>query len=357
MKLRLLLSLAILLVVNLSLIVASAFLSVRSTQQHPMLGELIEVQGISLHVVDSGPARSAHTLVLIHGASTSLLDFENSLKPYLQDTFRVISIDRPGHGYSERGNTATLAHLRSDKLASNTPQQSKDPSNEQSQWVSPDLQARLIAEVLAKLDVDSAIWIGHSWAGSVVLAGMLDDTMNVTAGVLIAGATHPWEGAASLPTRMAARPILGPLFSWQYIETLGRLAIDDAVASVFSPEQVPEDYIEDTGVVLSLRPCTFYNNAIDRTHLSDFLTVQSLHYNRINQPLLSITGSKDIIVPAWNHDARLAELVPQMNSVELSGAGHVPHHTRTATVVKAIRQFVESLATTAVNAQSTQKAQ
>lgn len=40
--------------------------------------------------------------LLLHGASTSLLDFHASLVPPLAQRHRVVAIDRPGHGYSER---------------------------------------------------------------------------------------------------------------------------------------------------------------------------------------------------------------------------------------------------------------
>jgi len=334
MKSALKYALLVVLAFNLSLVAVSAYLSKRSTQQYPMLGELVEVQGVDLHITDSNPDSKLPTVVLLHGASTSLLDFESSLKPLLQDSYRIISIDRPGHGYSERGNGTALAALR------------PDSGIQQTTWVDADLQARLVVAALNTIGVQESIWVGHSWAGSVVLAGLLDDSLDVSAGVLIAGATHPWEGSASSPTEIAAKPFIGRLFSWQFVETVGRYAIDDAVADVFSPEQVPAHYAKSTGIVLSLRPETFRYNAIDRTRLSDFLVEQSTRYSLIDKPLLSITGSEDNVVPGWNHDARLALQIPQLQSVELDGAGHVPHHTRPAVVTELIKSFIQSLSVT-----------
>ena len=343
MKLRLIYGLAVVLALNLSLIAASAFLSVRSTQHHPMLGQHVTVHGVRMHVVDSGLPKTdtgqstdaVPTLVLIHGASTSLLDFEPSLKPLLRDTARIISIDRPGHGYSERGHSEELALLGSENTAESYPHQTS--------WINPQIQARLISDVLRKMRVEKSIWIGHSWAGSVVLAALLDNAAEVTAGVLIAGATHPWEGGSSWHAEVAAKPLIGPLFSWQYIQPVGRLALRSAIESVFAPEQVPDNYIENTGVVLSLRPETFQHNAQDLTQLSRFLKVQSTQYERIEAPVLSITGSEDTVVPGWTHDARLAQQMPQLTSRELSGAGHAPHHTRADEVADIIQSFVHSV--------------
>jgi len=334
-------ALVVVLVINLSLVAVSAYLANQSTQQYPMLGELIDVQGINLHVTDTHPDSQLPPLVLLHGASTSLLDFESSLKPLLQDTYRIISIDRPGHGYSERGNSTALASMRTGE---STDQSIRSDSGRPSPtWVDPDVQARLVAAALDTLGVQESIWVGHSWAGSVVLAGLLDESLDVSAGVIIAGATHPWQGRASSPTEIAAKPYIGRLFSWQFIEPVGRFAMEAAIAEVFSPERVPVDYVESTGLVLSLRPETFRYNAIDRTRLSDFLVEQSTRYSLIDKPVLSITGSEDHVVPAWNHDARLALQVPQLQSVELDGAGHAPHHTRSSVVSELITSFTESL--------------
>jgi pimeloyl-ACP methyl ester carboxylesterase len=331
MKLRLSYVLTLVLLFNLALVAASAFLAIRSTQRHPPIGHLLDADGVQLHVLDSGtPANqnstesastaSALTLVLIHGASTSLLDFETAIKPALAQRMRIISIDRPGHGYSERGRNG-----------------SSDA------WMNPARQAQLIGAALAGLGVTRSIWVGHSWAGSVVLAGLLNDELDIEAGVLLAGATHPWQGGAAWHVHLAASPIIGELFSWQYIGPVGRLMMPKIVQQVFSPEAVTPGYVENTGLVLSLRPATYQHNAEDLTRLSDYLQQQSQHYATIEQPLLSITGSHDTVVPAWNHDQRLARQVVQMQSVQLPGAGHALHHTRSAEIVGLISHFVDTL--------------
>lgn len=325
-----------LLIVNAGLIAISAVLSLQSMQQHPMLGQQLLVEGVNLHVVDSGPQQSANpldhrrpTLVLIHGASTSLLDFESSLRPHLEQVARVISIDRPGHGYSERGNAAQLS-----KRYGLTQQA------EHNDWVNPRLQARLIASALEQLGINNAIWIGHSWAGSVVLAALLDESVPISAGVLIAGATHPWESGNAWHVNLAAHPFLGPIFTWQYIETVGRLALDAAVKAVFAPEPVPENYASNTGLALSLRPPTYQHNATDIRRLKGYLAHQHTQYDQIRQPLLSIIGSEDAIVPSRHHHARLSkQLGAWLQSAELTGAGHAPHHTRSETVSRLIINF------------------
>ncbi len=325
MKSRIKRLLLVVLVFNLSLVALTVALSFQAMHEHPMQGELVASGDYQLHVIDSGtPADAdadadAATIVLIHGASTSALDFSTNLHPALATDWRVLSIDRPGHGYSERGPVSD-AH---------------DPAR----------QAAMILDALHTLDINNPVLVGHSWAGSVVMAALLTEHphVSVKAGVLIAGATHPWEGDSAWHVELSARPILGDIFRWQYISPLGRLSLEEAVQSVFTPEAVPENYIQNTGLKLSLRPATYKHNSVDRTKLSPLLSTQSQRYPTISQPLLSIAGSDDSVVPAWNHHDRLVQQIDQLQSLVVEGAGHAPHQTRPELIADTIAAFVRSL--------------
>ena len=137
-------------------------------QRIPAIGQFIEVDGLRLHYLDQG---QGFPIVLLHGASTSLLDFTTNLVPALSKHYRVLAFDRPGHGYSERDN---------------------------SQWPNPEKQAELIGKALSQLDIEKSIWVGHSWSGSVVLAALLNQAEQVATGVLLAGASHSLGYGSSL---------------------------------------------------------------------------------------------------------------------------------------------------------------
>ena len=301
---------------NGAFLALSWWLTADAERHHPPIGEFVLVDGRRVHVSDTGPpaaASPAPPLLLLHGASTSLLDFEPSLVAAFAGRHRVISIDRPGHGYSE-------------------------PTE---RWADPYAQARLARGVLDALGIERAVWIGHSWSGAVVLAALLEESDHVAAGVLIAGVTHPWKGGNPRPTELAATPLIGPVFAHQYIPPLGRLMLEPTVASAFAPESVPEDYTKDTGLTLSLRPDVYLSNARDRTRLSEHLEAQSRRYGEIERPLLSLVGTADAVVPPENHDVRLATALPALHTVAFEDAGHAFHHTRTARVVAEIEAFVE----------------
>ena len=307
---------------NLAFLALSWWLAVDAERDHPPVGEFVLVDGLRVHVDDTGPPAArpapgteAPTLLLLHGASTSLLDFAPSLVPALAGRYRVISVDRPGHGDSE-------------------------PTE---RWADPYAQARLARGVLDALAVERAVWIGHSWSGAVVLAALLDEGDRVAGGVLIAGVTHPWEGGSPGHVEFATTPLIGPLFAHQYIPPLGRLMLEPTVASAFAPESVPPGYAERTGLALSLRPDAYLSNARDRTRLSAHLDAQSRRYGEIERPLLSLVGTADTVVPPANHNARLAASLPALRTVTFEAAGHAFHHTRTARVAAEIGAFVDSL--------------
>jgi len=311
----------VLLTYNIVLLLLTVGLSMQSTLAHPMKGRTVDAGELQLHVIESDKpqTKSDFSVVLVHGASTSALDFSTNLQPILSDNWHVLSIDRPGHGYSERGN---------ENIAS-----------------SPAYQARMVLNGLHNIGIANAVLVGHSWAGSVVMAALLEPHEHVTikAGVLIAGATHPWDTGNPWHVEIATTPISGDMFRWQYINPIGRLMIAPTVQTVFNPETVPENYIENTGLTLGLRPTVYKYNAADRTELSAFLNAQAKRYADITQPLLSIAASGDTVVPAWNHHDRLIKQIDHLQHTIIEGAGHAPHHTRPGQVADLIDDFLGSL--------------
>src|ERR1700759_1090830 len=100
-------------------------------RSYPPQGQTVAVTAASLNVVELGLKEFGKSdvagppILLIHGASSNLEAMRKPLGEMLAQHHRVILIDRPGHGWSER-----------DREADST----------------PDVQARMIAEALAKLD-------------------------------------------------------------------------------------------------------------------------------------------------------------------------------------------------------------
>ena len=295
----------------LGLVGYSALGTYRAEREYPAMGKFVQVDGVRLHYTDQGEGPS---IVLIHGASTTLRDFDNSILQPLATDHRVIAVDRPGYGYSERPEGS---------------------------WPDPSRQARLIRGVLDRLGIDEPVLVGHSWSGSVVLAYLLAYPNKAAGGVLLAGASHPWKGGVAWYHHLAGVPVIGPLFARTLLYPVGQLFLGDAIQGVFKPNPVPPQYEQRTGVILTLRPKSFLANAQDVRELSDFLSDQSRHYETIQKSLLLITGDSDTVVPPWNHAERLIKQVTHAELIVLANTGHALHHTQPEYVAKLIHGLAQ----------------
>jgi pimeloyl-ACP methyl ester carboxylesterase len=323
----------------------------RLEARFPPVGRFADVDGVRLHYSIAGPADVGTTpIVLIHGASTSLLDFHASLMPPLAEGHSVVAVDRPGHGYSERpdprssagGAIAALAATRAGDERWREPDNAAKRGG--SDWPDPAEQARLLHELMLDLGIERPVLVGHSLAGAVVLAYLLAYPDEAAGGVLLAGGSHPWKGGVSWYNDLAGVPLLGPIFAHTMPLTLGRLLLEDGLAEAFEPNAPPPDYLRRTGVELTLRPEAFLANAEDVSRLSRFLEGQSNHYAYIRRPLLLITGDADEVVPAWNHAERLVRQAPLAELVRLPGIGHGLHHVATDQVAALIDDFTRRVA-------------
>src|SRR5215831_12067371 len=97
----------VLLIVVTALCVSAAITvlaAARIEAAHPAVGRFVEVAGGRLHVLELGPtvAEEQAPIVLVHGASGNLQDLRLALGDRLAVNRRVILVDRPGHGWSDR---------------------------------------------------------------------------------------------------------------------------------------------------------------------------------------------------------------------------------------------------------------
>ena len=176
---------AVLVVALLALITAIGTVAIE--RQHPPAGRFVDVAGGRLHVLELGTQNDGVPIMLLHGASGNLHDMRLSLGERLARRHRVILIDRPGHGWSER------------------------PGGDED--ASPSRQAALLAQALDGLGVKRAIVTGHSYAGAIVTAFALAFPERVAGLVLLAPATHPWPGGVAWFYTLASSPVIGPFFA------------------------------------------------------------------------------------------------------------------------------------------------
>jgi pimeloyl-ACP methyl ester carboxylesterase len=279
---------------------------------HRPAGRHVPVVGGRLHVVDLAPSRptEAPAIVLLHGASGNLEDQRLTLGKALAARRRVVLVDRPGHGYSDRPGG------RSD--------------------ASPGRQAALIAQALARLGIGRAIVVGHSWSGALAAALALDFPERVAGLVLLAPVTHPWPGGIFWYNGLASAPLIGRLFVETCAFPLGSLMIARAVANVFEPQLPPADYLRRAATRLVLRPREFVANAQDVAALKAFVTAQAPRYGDIAVPTVIISGDRDNTVHLDTHSRVAATLIPGAKLIVLPGIGHMLHHVAADAIVAAV---------------------
>jgi pimeloyl-ACP methyl ester carboxylesterase len=298
--------------------------SVIALQQiYPPRGEKIEVAGAVLNVVDIGP-RGALPVVLIHGASSNLEAMRKPLGDMLAEKFRVILIDRPGHGWSTR-------------------QREEDST--------PAIQGQMISEALDKLGVGRAILVVHSWAGALGARMALDYPGLIAGLVMLAPVTYPWRGGVGWYNELLAMPVIGPLLAHTITLPLGFFLTEPGARNAFLPQAMPDNFVRDTATPLLLRPREFLANAHDLVTLKDAVKEQAPRYAEIQAPVVVISGDVDKTVSMNIHSQPFAAAVGGAKLIVLQGVGHMIQNAAPDLVVREIDAMTRNAArgTAAVN--------
>jgi len=277
---------------------------------HPPVGRFITVDGVRLHWIETGAGRP---VVFVHGAGGMVEDLLSSrLAPLVGARHRLIAIDRPGYGHSDRPR-ADLA--------------------------GPEAQARLLHQALAQLGVERPILIGHSWGGALVLAYAQEFPADTAGLLVLAGWSHPARAATLWVAGLPAAPLIGSLMSRALAPALAGGLAQDIIAQLFAPEPVPVGF-RDFPIELALRPSQLRANAEDLAALNADVARLRSHYKRIAVPVEILTGGADKIVDPVAHAFRLARAIADAGFQVLPGVGHMLHHTQPEAVCAALERLV-----------------
>lgn len=304
--------------------VGSRALARRYEKRYPPIGTLTRIGGRRVHLIDTGPidadtatdpaAAARPAIVFIHGASGNLRDPYLAFGAALAGRARLVFVDRPGHGYTER--------KRGD--------------------ADPAVQARLIADLLTELGIARAVVVGISLGGSIAVAFGVHYPERTAGLVFLAPATHPWPGGVDWHYEVAALPVLGPVFSATIAPIAASIVGRKATIGAFEPNAAPANYFDAQGVPLLFRPGSFRANGLDVANLKGHVTSLSPRYSEIAAPTVIITGDQDPVVYPWIHSHGLARDIAGSRLIELAGIGHMPHHVATETCVDAILAVADS---------------
>ncbi len=279
---------------------------------------LVETTSGSLQVLDTGApdrtfpeseALKPETLpiVLIHG-SGGAINWWDDLIPLLSPDHRVIAIDLLGYGGSVKPDSG----------------------------YSIDSQAGLVAQVLAGLEVDQAVAVGHSLGGKVVTA-LAGKSPGLVAGITIID-TGPDSGYGTLTgsAKLVQIPLIGP--------ALWRIGPDSmirkSVGQGFAPGyDVPDKYVED------IRAMTYpaYHDSFEEQDAYTDETPLDDRLEKTGKPLLVIFGAEDQIFSAREALSAYAA-IPGVTTKLIEGSGHSPQVEKPQETASAILNFAESVA-------------
>lgn len=283
-------------------------------KRHPPVGKRIQVGSVHLHVLHVPPSEAADLppMVFIHGASGNLLDQATPFLEPLRGRGELLFVDRPGHGYSERGG----------------------PEND-----TPNGQANTIAGAMDALGLQRAIIVGHSFGGAIAASFAVLHPKKTLGLLFLAPATHPWPGGVDWHYNLTAKPVIGTIFAHIVAPIAGMLRMRQAVAAVFAPNPAPADYLVKAAPMLVLRPRTFRNNAKDVAGLHAYVSRMAARYPEITAPTVIITGDSDDIVLADVHSNGLAKDIEGAELIWLPYVGHKPDYVATPLAIAAIENI------------------
>jgi pimeloyl-ACP methyl ester carboxylesterase len=280
---------------------ALAFLTVGSgcAEAPPPLpgGKVIATRGGETYVRDWGNA-AGPAVLMIHGTTSHLMDFDVALGKQLGGKYRLLAYDRPGMGRSTR-RPADAANLA--------------------------VQADTAADVIRAEHPDGPVVVmGHSYGGAVALRLALDHPELVSGLVLLAPASHPWGSKAPFFYKLEATPVVGEIvtaIAWPFS---GGAAKGSLKARAFAPRPVPPGYFEQAEVKYALRPHALRATAADFNALSGQLAAQAARYGELKMPIVTIQGEEDRVVPV--RLIRTKSAFSHGKLVFVPGAGHMVQH-------------------------------
>lgn len=260
----------------------------------PPHGRFVEAGGGRIHYRDMGDGPA---LVLIHGAGAQMRSLTATLEDRLKDRFRVVSLDRPGMGYSD-------SQAEGDRGL--------------------DRQAEILLEAIDRIGVERPVLVGHSLGGAISLAMAARAAPGRLAGLaLIAPLTRHLE---RLPGPF--RPLVIPsaarrrALSYTLAAPTSMVRGPETLRRIFAPETPPDWFAVQGGGLLAARPRMFRTMSEEATHGTDELLRVMEGYTSMSLPVAILYGREDAVLDAGEHGERTAAEIPGAR-IDLVEGGHM----------------------------------
>ena len=265
--------------------------------------------GQQVHIRDEGP-RQAPVLVLLHGSSSSLHTWQGWTEA-LDDQYRIVRLDLPGHGL-------TGPQINDDYTAK--------------------AYSDTVALTMAQLGVDKYIVAGNSMGGWVAWNHALAYPDKVTGLILVDAGGAPDAAPTSLPIgfRLAQNKTLRPVLQW----FTPRMMVDRSVRqSVADPTKVTDAQVDRYYDLLRYpgnREATSLRGDVAR------VPATAIQMAQIGIPALVIWGRQDTLIPVTAADW-FDENLPRSSKIIYPNLGHLPMEEAPAQTAEDVRQWLKDV--------------
>jgi pimeloyl-ACP methyl ester carboxylesterase len=275
---------------------------------NPPIGKFLEVDGARLHYVERG---SGDPILLVHGNGTMVEDWiVSGLLDDLAATHRVVAIDRPGFGHSERPRGSAWTVRR---------------------------QADVMAKAMRLLGMTGATVVGHSFGTLVALSLALDHPALAKRLVLIGGYYFPTPRLDVWFVAPAALPLYGQIVRHTLMPLAGKALRGRIDRKIFGPAAATDAWRRDYPMDMALRPSRLRGGAADAAQMIPAAAQLARRYHELKLPVTLVAGRGDRMVHTPTQSEKLHQLLPESRLVLLDDVGHMAHHSAPEAVAAAIR--------------------
>jgi len=274
----------------------------------------VSAAGLLWHVQEFSSAdRDAPLVLLLHGTASATHSWRD-VAPLLSKHFKVISIDLPGHAFSDMPMPASGQSLTG--------------------------MAQRVAALLRQMQLSPDLMVGHSAGAAVAARMVLDGSVRPKALVSLNGAFIRFGGMAGaifspLARLMAAGSLTAKFFAWQ---------ANDPV--------VIQRLMRSTGSVIDATGMRLYQRLMQSpAHVRAALAMMA-HWDldtlerelpNLSLPVWLVAAENDLTVPA-EQAALVAKRLPQARRVLWPMLGHLAHEESPRQCVDLLQDVLREIA-------------
>lgn len=258
---------------------------------HPEHSWFTTIAGMRIHYQEAGDEK-APPIILIHGFISSTLIWSEVFLPLAGAGFRVIAMDLPGYGYSDKPRDGRYTI---------------------------DAQAHAVVRLMDQLGIEKATIVGASYGGAIAATMALDHPQRVARLMLVGPVTND-EPRKKFLLRVASLPIIGDIITPLYL------------GSRWALRKRMEDMYRRIGSAFDEHKLAARHHllATANTHRAMIRTVRNWRANRISrqapliqQPTMIVWGEDDTHIPLQD-GFRLRDAIPNSRLIVFRHCGHLP---------------------------------